>query len=487
MKGRNIQKILRSLSTKEFEEFLLFVNSRHPAIREYGKFCKNLLVLDYSEEAALRILRVQRRVKNYRLEVLGDSLVKYLVLECDIAPIEGIIEASKRLALNLEHEAAIDLLKPAMLVLDQMERYDLLAKCWQVLSFTGSRISIECATELECYERQRVVAELDSLLLRIPSVRNLDSIQKRNLEFSTIRSESLIIFKKYKLGQRSLLTFLRIQARVGAILANENDWIKAQEAVIAQLEAHPWTTIDFELEVAKESRRLTQLYWQFGQKSKFWERFRQFSELKFSSPRASFEQIVSRFPFLFGIAIEQGDFELGMSAYSEFSKIIEDGKLDSNPSHLSISLYFCAYFLFVSGEVKDSKRMLFHLLKLPKHSILPTAFFASHFLQIAFEIEEREFDSADRLIRNLSNVSKIQIAPGVRDTILALRKVSRLGGTLGKNNWENLENELREELVKIQGKDSEAYFNLAIWIQAKKDGHLMLNLFKQEAAIKVEN
>lgn len=479
MRGVIIQKILSNLDTRIFEELVSFVQTRS-ATAEFLPLCNFLRIAPYTEEDAMSILKVNKRKKNSLLESLGSLISSFFGQLTDGFGLESGVELGKRLVLAVENDAARTILKASLEKAVDLERYDVVLRCWSLIKMMQVEHGIEAMSLEEASKHLAVGAQLQGLLDRIPRTRKIQDLGERNSELQQIRNRSLQLFGSMQLGQKAQLSFLRIQAQTDLLLRDSLDFFKSQEAVVAQIEANPWVCEDWEFEFAREQRILSQLYWQAEQYDAFRLACAKFWLASFTSKRAMLEKAIHQYPFLFGLAIDSGDAELGHKSVQEFENLVENGLFENSPRLITQNYYFAAYFYIAANKGNEARKIIAKLMRFSKSEFLPHHHVMLSFLKIVLAIDDFDFEDAQRILKNLSASKNLDEIAGARLGIEFFKFIVNESITSWHSKPEH--QKIKRLLSKLKAEKVSNYFNFENWYQSKIDRRPMLEIFKHQAA-----
>lgn len=483
MRGATIQKILSNLPQKEFDEFLTLLESKqlNPNL---NSFCKKLRFDHYTEEVAIGILKVSKRKKNSLLDEIGSSLELFFGGKSHILRMESRFEVVKNLSHSFEYEAAFQLLRPLLNSSIKLERFDLAVRCLRLIKRLRRGSYIDSLTIEDAASHLALNSQLLGLLEKVDRIRSINSVSLRKASLIEIRSSSLRIFEERKLGQRGQLTFLKIQFKIDLLLQDSPMWPMSQEAVVAQIEAHPWICEDWEFEYAREQRTLSQAYWQ----AKLYPEFRlscaKFWTSSFTARQAQFEQAIHQFPFLFGVAIDSGDEKLGERALVKFTQCFDDGIFSKSPELLTQNYYYITYFLIATNQTLKAKSYLAKLLRFQNQDFIPTHIFMVNILSVVVMLESREIADAQRILKNLKNTKGVTLVGGGVEAIEFLKAFSNTIDFIGNFGEWTLNRATLKLLATLKEKDVLKYFNLEVWFYSLNENRPMLEIFKDRAISK---
>lgn len=491
MKGFVIHKIINTLSAKEFEEYLVWVQ-KESKNHKFASFCSFLRENEYTEEDALRIFHAAKTKKHGLLIDLGNCLIRYIGESSQNFHIESMLEVAKRLALAMENEAAMAVLRPMAQAAAEIERYDLLVRVWKILKIMGfdpdpDAIGFALPKLSEIHHQIKTNAKLEMHLQAAIEAKTIDIPAKRVQTLIDLRKAALEEFGEGSLGQRGQYTFLKIHARIDSLLMEPTDWHLSQEAVVAQIKSHPWVCEDYEFELAQAERNLLLYYWQAGQIQKYNEGSPIFIASQFKSKRATFEKYYFQFPFLFAVAIETGDSIAGISAYRRFLEIIASE--DQLPARfVTLNLYWASFFNLANKQISESAKCLIQLSKYAKPDFIPHILLLTNILEIVVAIETQEYEDATRLLKNLQRSTRKAALPSSKAALNFLKAQIRLEREiLADKEMEVLKNEIQNLGEQLKGHTIMNFFDLGIWNESKQNNRPMLELFKQRAILQKQN
>lgn len=193
------------------------------------------------------------------------------------------------------------------------------------------------------------------------------------------------------------------------------------------------------------------------------------------SDRSKWEQI---FPLKIAMAIDAGDEEKGRSAVEEVLDLL-NSRADFPVFFVTENLYIAAYYLFTIGDYSKSLRLNLRLLSRyrPKdfHGPLwPMVKIMASFL--AFELDDHsEVVRLDKNFRMSNAYGKAPYFKTVLGTLLHLSKPGKQGQFA--EILEDSSNKFRIALNDRHSKMLNRRFNFEIWLESKRKGCLMADIF----------
>lgn len=476
MKGFVIHRIISNLGEKEFDDFLLW-GSMVSKKNRFTRFCKFLRKFEYSEDDAMRILGVSKTRKNELLGDLGGIISAFIGERSKLFHFENLLEVSKRLALAMETEASLAVLKPIGLAVSSVERYDLILRVWDILRILGIEPEFELISIIEAQNQIETNSRLGRYLQQAIEAKNIQLPSKRIEILKEIREAALNEFRKGEIGQRGQYIFLKIHARIDSFLRDSKDWPLSQEAVIAQIRSNPWLCEDYQFDLARAERTLLQYFWQANYIESYETGSKRFIESEFSSRRANFEKYYFQFPFLFAVAIDTGDQKLGQQSALRFEEMMNrEGDLLPRQFQ-TLNLYWCTAFHISNQNIREASRCLIRLSKYSRTDIAKHLLPLVSILEIVVAIESCEFEDANRLVKNLTNSTKIGLLPGTEHAITLLRTRIRLEfEVLSEKERHDLSREIEKIVALLEGQTFLKYFNIKIWNDSRINNRPMLEI-----------
>ncbi len=258
-----------------------------------------------------------------------------------------------------------------------------------------------------------------------------------------------------------------------------------QEALLTNIETHPWTCLDFEYDLAKHTSILAQLLRLSNDEAGFHHVSQRFEGLVFRSPRAEQERTFFHFPASIALAIQLGTSEEARLSINSFLDILEAKRASFTPTYITENLYCCLYGAIALQESSLRVKVLHQFRDFGKPDFKLKFYPMFRFLEVIHMIESRELEDAFRLIKNLRKSNGLEELQGMREVLVFLsdhlliwsRKAPNVALKLDSISFDHLER-------IIHGTDLVDYFDLPAWFEAMRQGCSMMEILHHRAITK---
>jgi hypothetical protein len=482
MKGSTAQVLLKSLKSKRQAELFSFL-SLEPNGKKLVKLCKQLIEVEAtSENELMSALKLTKGMFYHWMDVLSTVLVAFFGGKEDPTQLEATLHLATKLVSTLEYDAALDLIRAGLKSAEQIEDFNMVIRFWDATE------PIIPAPKVEGMERATARKLLQNLLCYEDLLADLQEVAKmpnaieRRKAVAALQASDLLQTPATALSKRALYFYWKVKKLCHEHLREYLQAIPCEEMLLAHVVAHAWMFTDHEYHIARETSALAVLFRLSRQDERFREVSAGFEKMNFKSSRAEQERDFLRFPISIAWALQFGKVEeLKLSIEAFLTLLATQGSTFAH-SYITENLYACLYGALALKDKALWVKVMYQLSHFGKPDFKPKYWPMYRFLEVIHTIEDKDWEDATRLIKNLKGSVGLDELQGMREVLLFLSgAITRLSVGKQEGKWP-IEQHLRDELLKAtNGLDIVDYFDLPVWLEALERECPMIEIFHHRA------
>ncbi len=484
MKGSLVHAIIASLDEKSRRKFL----ASRPANKDWEQISQLFRLLakqdQYSEAALLGGTGQTKRVKNIQIEQLGQELVSFIGEGKPDVIVHQILATAPHVIENRLERQAVELVEWGISLAESSENYHAVQALWRLAElfpeprpqFRGMTYehALACAGNLIGYRQIEV---------RLRQTPTIPDLEERIAILEEIEASPLLESPGMALSYEARLLYWRIKAICKYLVKNYGAAIAPQTNLVAVLAERHQNDLDLARRWIRECSTLAVLHGNLGNlaaSKRLWDDIWEFPTSQFILECEKTKQI---YPTKIAAGIDFGDIAFCDRTAREVLQLIND-RPDLFPHGLLCkALYYCASFYLAASRLEEASRTIAKLRSIPRLSFPPIIFSMTKLLEIVLEIEQRNFDDAIRLIKNLRMSKHDRTLAGIPTGInLLSAAASFLDEPVGTNRKLTENTLIQQYLAEMKGQPILDFFDLSLWVEAQSKGCLMMELIQLQTS-----
>jgi hypothetical protein len=471
------QILLKTLDNKQAVTFLALLKLEADG-KLLVKLSKYLRANEDIVESELPEKLTVGRNQFYRvLGVLGTALVSFLEGKSDALQLEGLFHVAKRLVCAVENEAAVDLIRIGIKAAGQVEEFHLVVRFWELVAALRTKPKIDGMDIASARKLRDNFNAYDSLLGKLEEVAQDRNNVHRKANIVSIQASDLLKAPEMALSKRATYYYWRLKALIHSLQRQYRDSIYCRENLLNLSREHPWIFHDPEYVLAKELSGFLQLL-RLTNDSRYQNESLAFEGLEFRSIRAIQERDFFHFPASIAYPIQFGRTNEAISSIKAFLVLLAKRGSSFDSTYVSENLYICLYGAIATKQHDIYVSVSYHLQGYRKPDFKPKYYTMLRFIEIVKAMEMREWEDANRFIKNLRSSNGVDDLEGMREVLSFMSKrivdwsQRKLEDTFKNDAW------AVQELLQItNGLDLLDYFDLPAWFEAMEKGCPMMEIF----------
>lgn len=488
MKGSLVHAIIASLDDRARKRFL----SSWAGVKDWDHLAQLFLLLanqpTYSETDLLGKLEKTKRIKNHRLERLGQMLISFMGEGNMDVLVFQIVSSVPFLVENSQDKQAIELIEWGISLAEQTENYHGIQALWRLAEifpeprphFKGMSYehALACAANLVAYRQLEV---------RLRQTPMIEQQEERLAALAEIEESSLLESPGMALGYEARLLYWRIKAACKYLVKNYKEAVGPQSTLAEILQERREEGLDFSRRWIREMGSLAVVLGLSGQIEAFKQVLDEIHKFPMPSIILEREKVKQLYPVMITVAADSGDAEFAENSCAAALSLMGERPKLFFPSLQCHVLFQCARFYLMTNRFSESAKIMMRLRGFPKSSFrMPYIFATTKVLEIIQEIEEGSYEDAIRLCKNLRMSKHDQQVPGIN---IAIQLLSLVATSLCEPQFDWNKTLSLPSILKLskqlKGQSIIDFFDLFAWMDAKKTNRSMIAVLHQMSSEKL--
>jgi hypothetical protein len=449
------------------------------------KICKYLIIQPlYSDGDLMRHCKINRYRKNVCLDEIGAKLLRFNDVDDSHVAISTLFVFAKRLMWKMDYDASALVVENGIDLGGMTERYQWVIEFWDLLDDFPEMPTIEGMSRAEARQHQADLNQLGYLLDGLDQARLAPTAEIRTAALERIRETAIQIGGARALSVKNKGLYYKVMAKSFGFQSMHPEAIPYQEALLKHLAAHPEIAVDPDHAVAKESWVLAQMFQRTGRGDRFREVVVGLNGLESKTLHSDYQLNMFLFPVAISIPLDKGDLEGGSKACQTFLDLLDNDTISFPPRFVTQSLYFSACFYFAANNSKALSKVLKRLGHFTKASDFKTGYFTYHrLLRLLRAIDIADWEDAALEMKWLRSPKFFEDIPGLKLTLEFLESLMEQQLSQPKEaDYAMLLIHPLELSDRLKGLDLLNYLDVVGWLEAKKLGCPLLEVFRQRAS-----
>jgi hypothetical protein len=482
VKGEAIHSIIGGLKGGKLLEFKNLVAAM-PHGAELTDICNYLLEnATYSSRALMLALGLSKHAKNKAFELLEGLLLFHQGNNDGEQTLKATVALAQNLVMGRHYESAIELIENTIKDAEAVENYEVIIDMWLVYDEVSDKrpvVGMDLSLATTMLDN---LADYQRLMRRYQIASRETDTKVMHADLRSICQDPILASFEWPRSKRALYLFLKVKSACLIRLMDQVTAIPLQEALVQLVQACSWVCLNPEYVLVKESVVLAVLYLKTDQTLKYEAIKREIEMLPASSMRAKEEKLFHEFPWLITVSIDKGDVAAGSIACQKLLMMIAGQDARLTPRFIVENLFCCTYFLIACGNHTAAANALIHTRTIPKADFPPNYFALIKLLEIILAIELQDWADARRQIKNLSATKQAEDLMGYKGLLLFLDRGARnaIESSLAAPSGILVSSDKKLDAA-LQGQLLGHYFDVHLWLQARRESRPMIELFHHRA------
>ncbi|MEM0995955.1 MAG: hypothetical protein AAGN35_02700 [Bacteroidota bacterium] len=482
MKGTTAFQLIHNLPAKELErlKFAVKPDANGPLM---GQIIEAFRTADaYDGAALLHLLGTSKHKKNKLLDELGNLALRLIGSDDPEGKLMDAVVAVRKLVFQMHNAGAIPLWRWAMAEAERLEKFAVIRQLHELAWIVTTPLKFSAMSEEEALRKhQNYLGYLDlkSQLDRIKQPGCTADDRTRILQY--VGQSPLLQSVDAAQSLRAQCAYWHLRASLGKYRRNYAEAAGPQRKLIALIQAHPWLKQSRDFFFTREMIVLSNYLAIAEDLSSAENIVFQVGNVESPERRTEWEKIAQLYPYRLQLALWRGDEDAGLAEITKIEAIIE-AYPELDPRFVTRNRYFALYFFIAAGKIDAAARQAAVMRrKYSASDFIPWGYEFTRLLELVVLYEQGEWDDIPQKVKNFR---KLREYKGNQFLKTATGMIARCSNAPTPEKVARLQGNYLQQLESIRAEKSGlffSWFDLATWLESKRDGGTMLDRFRARA------